>query len=175
MRGIRDARRVKGFMIIQKISKNNYSGKVCRPLVVILMGVLLCTGVNSCTPELTDDSIPYFTFAPITINLTLPEYQSLRSDGGWKYIDEGVRGIIVYRMNSSTYMAYERNCSFQPNNACATVDVHSSQLYMSDACCNSTFEFTAGKPTGGPAWRPLNRYETILNGLELTITSELEP
>lgn len=70
-------------------------------------------------------------------------------------------------------MAYERNCSFRPNEACATVDAHSSGLFMIDSCCNSNFSFTDGSPTGGPAWRPLNRYRTQLSGITLTITDEV--
>ena len=134
---------------------------------------IVCCGLltlfTTCKPDLSDDPIPYQPFSPITINLNLPEYQSLRSNG-WTYVEGGVRGIILYRKDQSTYMAYERNCSFQPNEACATVDVHISNLYMTDPCCNSTFEFATGQPTGGAAWRPLRQYETLLSGSNLTIT-----
>lgn len=127
----------------------------------------------ACEPEMVDDPIPYQPFSTITINLNLPEYTSLRTDGGFQYLnDGGVRGIILYRKNSTTYLAFERNCSFQPNDACATVEVHSSTLYMMDACCGSTFDFS-GLPTGGPAWRPLRQYQTFLTGSQLTITDEV--
>ncbi|MCK6616983.1 MAG: hypothetical protein L6Q51_05005 [Cyclobacteriaceae bacterium] len=96
----------------------------------------------------------------------------LNTDGNSKYFNGGVRGIIVHRVNASTYRAFERNCSFQPNEACATVGVHVSTLFMEDSCCGSTFNFN-GDPTGGPAWRPLRQYQTILSGNELTITDEV--
>ncbi len=85
----------------------------------------------------------------------------------------GVQGIILYRQNSSTYYAFERNCSYQPAGACVTVDVHSSNLYMVDPCCSSIFSFPEGNPNGGPAWRPLRKYATYLNGSTLTITDEI--
>ncbi|HPM30087.1 MAG TPA: hypothetical protein PLJ60_07100, partial [Chryseolinea sp.] len=85
----------------------------------------------------------------------------------------GVRGIILYRKDVATYIAYERNSSFHPNEACATVDVHNSNLYMIDICSNSTFDFSTGIPTSGPAITPLRRYVTNLNGFELTITDEI--
>lgn len=135
------------------------------------LGLLL---LLSCTPELQDDPIPFVPFSPIQINLAFPEFTSLRSDGGSYLLDEGgVRGIIVYRQNASTYFAYEANCSFRPNEACATVQVHQTTLFMEDPCCNSTFDFSTGLPTGGPAWRPLRKYETILFNGELTITDEI--
>jgi hypothetical protein len=139
----------------------------------------LLTGYSSCSPQLTDAAIPYQPFGEVHINLNLPEYQSLRTDGGWKYLDKvsglsvGVRGIILYRLNASTYIAYERNCSFHPNDACATVEVHSSNLYMQDTCCGSMFSLTTGSPTGGAAWRPLRKYETLLTSSELTITDTI--
>jgi hypothetical protein len=126
----------------------------------------------ACEPNLSDDPIPYIAFNDIILNLNLPQYISLRSDGGFKEISGGVRGIIIYRVNSTTYKAYERNCSFQPNEACATVNVHSSGLFMNDPCCGSNFTFEDGNPSGGPAWRPLVSYRTQLSGLELIITSD---
>jgi hypothetical protein len=143
------------------------------PGVVVL---LMLTAFNSCTPDLSDAAIPYQPFSPIVLNLNLPENVGLRTDGGYKVIssaDGGVQGIIVYRQNLTTYIAYERNCSYHPNDACVTVEVHSSRLYMHDPCCNSTFRFETGEPTGGPAWRPLRKYETLLTGSELTITDEI--
>jgi nitrite reductase/ring-hydroxylating ferredoxin subunit len=135
------------------------------------LGLLLISG---CGRELTDDFIPITPFPDIVINLSLPANNSLQVDGGNLQLSSGgIRGIILYRINSSTYMAYERNCSFRPNEACATVDAHSSGLFMIDSCCNSNFSFTDGSPTGGPAWRPLNRYRTQLSGITLTITDEV--
>jgi len=124
----------------------------------------------SCKPDLSDDAIPEAFFSDIILNLNV--HNDLKTDGGTENIDGGVRGIIVYRKNSTTYLAYERNCSFHPNDACATVEVHSTKLYLTDTCCSSTFGLDDGLPTGGPAWRPLRRYKTFLNGSDLTITAE---
>jgi hypothetical protein len=125
----------------------------------------------SCNPDLVDDPIPHGNFPDIII--TLSNYPSLISDGGYILInDGGVRGIILYRKNISMYLAFERNCTFQPGDACATVDIHSSTLFMQDTCCGSSFNFD-GIPTGGPAWRPLLQYQTSLSGNTLTITDNV--
>jgi len=133
----------------------------------------LCVFISACSPQRADDPVPFIPFVDRIINLNLPEFISLRTDGGYVEVAGGVRGIILYRLNSSTYIAYERNCSFRPNEACATVNVHTSGLFMVDPCCGSNFNFSDGNPTGGPAWRPLVRYRTQLNGLTLTISSEV--
>jgi hypothetical protein len=125
----------------------------------------------SCEPDLTDDPIQYVHFDDIVINLTLPAYVGLASDGGHAYVGGGAKGIIIYRASSSSYLVFERNCSFQPNDACATVD---AQVFdMKDSCCGSIFSYATGQPTSGPAWRPLNQYQTSLNGNMLTITDLL--
>ncbi len=128
----------------------------------------------ACQPNLGDDPIPIVNFPDFVINLTAPEYQPLTINGGYKEINSiGVRGVIVYRVDASTFHAYERNCTFHPNDACATVNVHSSLLYLVDPCCNSTFSFSSGQPTSGVATRPLRQYAADLSGLQLTITSEI--
>lgn len=126
-----------------------------------------------CEPDLSDDAIPWQPFDVIQINLNLPEYIALKTDGGSKTIDGGVRGIILYHQSGNNYIAYEANCSYQPNSACATVEVHVSTLYMFCACCSSNFDLGTGYPTGGPAWRPLRRYSTSVSGTTLTITDEI--
>ncbi|HNP17388.1 MAG TPA: hypothetical protein PKL31_03050 [Fulvivirga sp.] len=133
--------------------------------------VLLLFISMSCDNTFDEEQIPLSDFQDININLLLPEYRDLNRDGGFVYINKVAnRGIILYRENSSSYIAFERNCTFQPNGACATVKVHSPNLYMVDDCCGSTFNFPSGQPTGGPARYELRRYETTLSGNFLTIT-----
>ena len=129
---------------------------------------------QSCKPQLTDFPIPLANFPDFTINLNLPEYITLKSDGGTKYVDGGVRGLIIYRSSATSYIVYERTCSYHPNDACATVEVDVSNLFLKDVCCGSTFTMTEGTPNGGPAWRPLRQYRVILDatGTSLTITSD---
>lgn len=146
-------------------------------LKIIALSLLISAGFlgQGCDSgsAMDDDPIPYLIFDEIVINLSLPAYADLKSDGGYVYMEGGVRGLIVYRESATSYIVFERNCSYHPNDACATVDVHVSTLYMVDACCKSTFSFPAGEPNGGPAWRPLRQYRTYLAGSELTITDEI--
>ena len=137
-----------------------------------LIGIFLMAFTLGCDPETPISEIPNVP-VDVTINLTNLQYIDLQLDGGWAYLNnEGVRGIILYRSNATTYLAFERNCSFRAADACATVDVHSTGFYMEDVCCGSTFDF-GGFPTGGPAALPLRQYSTILDGQFLTIRNVL--
>ncbi len=157
MRGIGARKPERDFMIIRKV-KFYF-------LFLILIG---------CKSDLSDDPIPFSPFNDIVLDLSFPEFLSLNTNGGYKELNnKGVRGIIIYRSDAKNYLAYERNCSYHPNDACATVNVHSSGLYLTDPCCGSTFNFSDGNPSGGIAWRPLRQYRTQLVGTTLTITSEI--
>lgn len=147
-------------MIIRNLKKYQF--------LLIALSLLL-----ACKSQLSDDEIPLVPFEPIVLNIALPSYSTLQSIGGHKELSSGgTRGIILYRLNASTILAFERNCSFRPQDACATVNVHPSGLYMNDACCGSTFRFDNGNPSGGSAWRPLVQYSTTLIGNTLTITDQ---
>ena len=137
----------------------------------ITIGLVLLV---SCSPDLSDDAIPTAHFPDIVLDLSLPTNIVLASKGGVKEINEGgVRGIIVYCEDRGIYHAYERNCSYTPNTACATVNIDASRLFMTDPCCGSSFDFKTGQPIGGVAWRPLRKFKATANGTELIITEEV--
>jgi nitrite reductase/ring-hydroxylating ferredoxin subunit len=155
---------VRAFMIIRSHK--------CSLLAKQWVAVILI-GLVGCTPDLSDDQIPYQPFPDININLNLPDNIALKSKGISKEINGGTRGIILYCQEIGVYYAYERNCSYHPNDACATVNVDNSKLFMVDPCCGSTFDFSTGNPMGGIAWRPLLKYRTSYNGGNLIITDEI--
>ena len=113
-------------------------------------------------------------FPSVTVTLSYPQYQRLRLDGGYVYIEgAGLRGIILYRAGENAYIAYERACPHHPEESCAVVQVDGSSLYMVDHCCKSTFNFSDGQPTGGPAQRPLLQYRIEITGTTLKISDEI--
>jgi len=164
MPGIMGERVVKVFMSIRS---RNYGVLLLRWNYVVLIGLL------GCSPDLSDDQIPYQPFADIILNLNLPENIALKTKGTSKEINGGIRGIIIYCQEVGVYYAYERNCSYHPNDACATVNIDNSKLFMIDPCCGSSFEFATGNPMGGIAWRPLQEYQTSFNGVDLIITDQV--
>jgi nitrite reductase/ring-hydroxylating ferredoxin subunit len=108
----------------------------------------------------------------ITIYPSNPQYFKLTTVGGWMYISGGVRGIIVYRNSINDFSAYDRNCSYQPQNACSTVNVDSSNnIYAFCPCCSSQFVLTDGSVAKGPANFPLKSYRTFFDGNALQISN----
>jgi nitrite reductase/ring-hydroxylating ferredoxin subunit len=155
--------------------KNMMREKFFEPFHVLTSrAIVLLLFLASCSQDLSDDNIPVVHFADIVINLSLPSNIGLASKGGFKATnDGGVRGIIIYCEEYGVYHAYERNCSLSPNEACATVNIDASGLFLIDPCCGSSFDLTTGEPIGGRAWRPLRKYEAIAHGSELIITENI--
>ncbi|MBS1950572.1 MAG: hypothetical protein OJF59_000761 [Cytophagales bacterium] len=111
-------------------------------------------------------------FPEITVNLTYPQFQRLKTDGGFVYLDGGLKGIILYRSGENSFNAYDRACAHDFTANCS-VQVDGSTLFMIDRCCNSSFSFPDGQPTGGPAQRPLIQYRVELSGNTLKISDEI--
>lgn len=128
--------------------------------------------LTACNSDVQDDVIAQASFPDYVVNLNLPEYNDLRTKG-WMYIGQiGIRGVILYKVpNTLEYYAFERNCTFRPYEACSTVEVHSSGLYMEDPCCSSTFNF-AGIPTSPPAITSLRRYDIADGGNNTIIITD---
>lgn len=113
----------------------------------------------------------------ITINMALPSYNHLLNPGSFVYEPGGVKGVVVVHHTDDAYYAFDRNCSFQPNNACSKIEVDSSVLIFrcgetTDSgfvkCCNSRF-FMDGQVLDGSASFGLKHYQVIKTGNLLNI------
>ncbi|UOQ72917.1 hypothetical protein [Hymenobacter cellulosilyticus] len=122
-----------------------------------------CDSGSSAQPQ-----IPLTAFNEVLF-LTNQENSALRFDNGAVYHKGGVRGLIVVRQNASTYLAFERACTYNSTDTCARVKI-SPFVNLFDPCCKSQFNFQ-GQPQSGPANLPLRRYSTSLSGNTLTITN----
>lgn len=123
-----------------------------------------------------DDPIPFQTFSDIEFNINLPAYQALQVNGGhvvipYGAIQAGIRGIIVYRENATTFRAFEQNCSFQPYQPSSNVQAFAT--YMQCSGCSSNFNYDGNPMGNGPAWRPLGQYWISISGSTITITDEV--
>lgn len=143
--------------------------------VLGLVGLVLAAG--SCGSK--NNAQPLIPNVPVnlSLNLTNQEYVNLRFDNGAVMLPAngpagtgGVKGVIVVRQNAGSYLAFERNCPFQPYDACALVSVDRSRLFLRDSCCNSQFDLR-GQITGGPSPLPLKQYSASLQGNLLSITN----
>ncbi|UOQ78833.1 hypothetical protein MUN84_10035 [Hymenobacter sp. 5516J-16] len=141
--------------------------RTCAVACSILATGLMSAACNSAT----NDAQPQIPLAAVNevVFLTNQENSNLRFDNGAVYHKGGVRGLIIVRQNANSYLAFDRNCPYQPLDTCARVKIDPF-LRLYDPCCKSQFSFQ-GQVQGGPATRPLRQYNTALSGNTLTITN----
>ena len=127
-------------------------------LLVSFFSILFYT----CKKDNNDNNVPN-VLVDIFIYANQPSFIDVSVVGGWTYVTGGVRGILLYRKTTTEFMAYERNCTYDPSEACATVFVDGTNILASDTCCGSTFSIYDGTITQGPAGLPLKVYNTTFD------------
>jgi nitrite reductase/ring-hydroxylating ferredoxin subunit len=122
---------------------------------------LLCSMLFFSNCKKNDDLIES-VMVDVYLDPTLPSNNNLTVIGGWIYVNAGVKGIIVFKRSPDEFLAFERNCTYLPQNKC-TIKVESSNLIAADACCGSRFQLTDGIVVKGPASRGLKQYATSVD------------
>jgi len=133
--------------------------------LIFFVTTVLFISFSSCNK---DDEIAY-TYVDIYIDINRPEFISLNSVGNYEYITGGVNGIIVYRTSVDQFMAYDRTCTYQPENNCRVSADQSNNFAECKECCNSAFLLLDGSVTHGPATKPLKQYQTTFDGTTIHI------
>lgn len=129
--------------------------------VLISLIIVGCKNKNN-------DTVPT-TLVELNLYINNPSYVKLSTVGGWLYVNGGVRGILVYRSSTSEFKAYDRNCTYQSADACATLFVDNTDIMAVDTCCGSQFLIVDGSIIKGPAAVPLKQYNTTFDGSLLHI------
>ena len=105
----------------------------------------------------------------LTIYTNDPAFNVISVPGTWTYVNGGSKGIIIYRAANSEFKAFDRHCTYQPDNSCSLVSVEASNISAKDDCCGSQFLLTDGTVIKNPASLPLKQYQTSYDGAVLRI------
>ncbi|TND01840.1 MAG: hypothetical protein FD123_4216 [Bacteroidetes bacterium] len=136
------------------------------PIKLALAFIAACSLSTACKKE--NQGVPYVP-VNITMYVTDPQFVNLNAVGGWVYITGGYRGILLYRKSQTEFAAYERACTFDPENTDEYVKMDANNIEAVDSHCGSRFLITDGSVTQGPAGVPLKTYQTHFDGTVLTI------
>ena len=132
-----------------------------RILAVIILLLLVASGCNKDNQPL----IPY-----VNVNIQLyPNSMDYIPVGGYLYVAEGYRGIVVYRLLPEEFRVYERCCPYDPEKTGARITVDPSNITCIDSVCMSKFVLTDGSPYGGPSPYSLMQYRWDYDGEVLYI------
>ncbi len=137
----------------------------------ILLTIILFITFVSCL----DDNVDSNRFLPNvsvnqTIDLNLPQYVNLHITGGYAYAEGGIRGLIIYNTGTG-YVAFDRACPHIELQACSTMEVDDSGLFMVCPCDDERFQIINGAPENGNIRYSARAYTVTINGSILTIRS----
>ncbi|HOE04182.1 MAG TPA: hypothetical protein PLZ52_03110 [Bacteroidales bacterium] len=135
--------------------------------ILILLTLFLLFFNTSCNDE---DRVPY---VPVNLQLFLnsADYQDLKISGNWKYISGGSRGIIVFCVYPGEYMAFDRNCTYDPYNDSARIYVDETNMFAVCEHCSSKFNLYDGTVVSGDAPYSLVQYSTQVDNDVLYINN----
>ena len=156
----------------------------------LLILIALLPFLHGCRQSPQNPNRPILPY-PISIYPNTMQYQALNTVSGWIYITSDVestsRGIIVYRMSDTEFLAFDR---MPPNEPDACTDSHGNTTrlvvdfpFVVDQCNNAYYNILNGQiiirvpdmipnfPTDGTVVYPLIQYHTNYDGSKLTITN----
>ncbi|MDR2868636.1 MAG: hypothetical protein LBV46_03745 [Bacteroidales bacterium] len=96
-------------------------------------------------------------------------YSPLLNYGGHVYVTGGIEGIILYRVDEMTIMAYDRACPYDWDDGQSWLEMEESNLLITDKHCGSLFNVLDGSVVKGPAKYPLKYYRTQFDGNRLRV------
>ena len=122
----------------------------------------MLTFIFSCKKS-ANHPIPSVPF-DITINTSLPSYNSLQGVGGWAYVTGGVQGIVVYRKSTDEFVAFDRKSPIVSSECKQPLTTNPDNfLQLEDTCTNAKFSLFDGSPISGSEFG-LRQYQTQWNG-----------
>jgi hypothetical protein len=105
----------------------------------------------------------------VSLNSVISQ-ELMLGDGRFIYINGGIKGIILYRKSSESYLAFERLSPYRMEDSCGILTVPVSRFFMEDTCHKCTFGWD-GRPLSGPCREILKQYRvqfTSSNTLSIT-------
>jgi hypothetical protein len=128
--------------------------------IILMFGML--TFIFSCKKSTNHpiSSVPF----DITINTSLPSYNSLQGVGGWAYVTGGVQGIVVYRKSTDEFVAFDRKSPIVSSECKEPLTTNPDNfLQLDDSCTKAKFSLFDGSPISGSEFG-LRQYQTQWNG-----------
>lgn len=143
----------------------NFNRIEMKKLIFILLITVFCA---ACDGRYEHDTIPNvnlrFTIYPNSVN-----YINLNYYGGYEYFTGGVAGVIVYRLDETTFFAYDRACPYDWQDPDSWLWVDESGLLIIDSCCGAKFNILDGSPISGPTSLSLKHYKCRYDGMSLLV------
>jgi nitrite reductase/ring-hydroxylating ferredoxin subunit len=135
-------------------------------LLVIFVSCSNNDDVRNDNPNLIDPLVD------LTLNLSLPQYQSLNFPGGSVIINtQGIKGIVVYNVNNDLYTAFELSDPNHTPSSCSRMEVEAP--IATCPCSNDENEYNiiTGEHQTDPSLFPMQQYRITRTNDVIRITN----
>ncbi len=142
--------------------------------IIFILGIFLIFSCGSDDANQDNPFLPDVSFS-FQLNLNLPQYVNLRVPGGI-FVDRtsgrGIKGVIVYRLNTDQFFAYELSDPNQnPTLACSTLTVQGTRA-SSDCGTENIYEIASfGQLIKGEGSYPLFPYRVTFDGESVFVSN----
>ena len=138
--------------------------KIFFTLIILIAFNISCGDKNTVVPHV---------YVHFELDLNQADMQDLISIGGYVFVTGGHRGIVIYHNSVDEFSAYNRSCTYHPNEECRVGDSDKWGTLICDCCDSEYFLFNDAIPIKEPATIALQKYRVTYNqGAQiLTVTN----
>jgi len=129
-------------------------------ILILMLGCADNTQVENCLPNISIST---------TTDLNNPSNIGLQTPGGFTILNGGAKGILLFNINGTTFVAYDLIC---PNLDCSSPMVFENGLTLKCLCDNSEYSVhLGGSPQTNGSNCPAREYQVLKNGTSIRITN----
>lgn len=146
--------------LMKQFQKNKLLGMTKKIYIVLLLLPFLFScdsgSINNNNPNIPNYQVN------MSLNLSLPQYNSLTFAGGTPFVDlsQGARGVVVFNTGTG-YNAFDLACPNQAFNTC-TSPMTITGIDAKCTCDNTIYNLYSGQSPGQQY--PMKQYRTELSG-----------
>lgn len=111
----------------------------------------------------------YIPDYPVNYSITLAEFSIRATNGILLVPNQGVAGLMIVRISTNDYVAFDRCSTVNPENACAVTPEDGGVFLALDPCSGGKFSLLDGSPQKAPAKRALKRYALNIAGQQILV------
>ncbi|MEW7289856.1 hypothetical protein [Aquimarina sp. 2304DJ70-9] len=138
--------------------------------------LLLILLISSCKDDDTIQANPFLPNVGVnfSLNLNLPQYNSLKFPGG-VFVDRtdgrGIRGVIIYNLNDDQFFAYELSDPNIVPSDCSALGVVGT-IASSECGNDNTYDIASfGQQIKGEGGLPLFPYRAVKTGNTISVSN----
>lgn len=139
---------------------------------ILLLFVLVLLSCNSDDNVNRDNPFLIDPLVNIQLDLSLPQFNLLNFPGNSVIINtQGIRGIVVYNIDNSQYVALELTDPNHAPNDCSRMEVEGIEATCPCTNDDNKYNIITGQHATQPNLFPMQRYQATRNGNTISITN----